>query len=470
MQLGFAVTQGPIPDLPDQLAGLQPVFTKALAKDRKLRFGSLVEFTDALAGVWKGKAFVEPLGSPDVIRTAPAAVPSPSDDLAALLQQTQESVARKHAQAKQLMSQEHQYAQAAEILVGIPEHLRDAAAFKEATTKRDRVAELDDAIRQAVKEVKLNGLYSQVSELLDLQPHREDLTRLLARLPKEPPKPSRPALLVAPFDAQQAKAAQEAWAKHLAMDVEVTNGLGMKFRVIPPGTFDMGSPGSEPERDGDETLHKVTITEPKLVGVYPVTQGEWTKVMGSNPSHFESVSGQDTSRFPVEQVSWDDCQEFLTKLNAEHGLDGWRYRLPIEAEWEFACRAGTVTPFWFGGELNGTQANCNGNHPYQTGQGPYVERPSVVGRYGANPFGLSDQHGQVWEWCADWYDKSYYESSPAEDPSGPSSGSSRVLRGGSWFRGANVCRSADRGCIEPSRRSNRLGFRVVCEARHIRYW
>jgi formylglycine-generating enzyme required for sulfatase activity len=120
------------------------------------------------------------------------------------------------------------------------------------------------------------------------------------------------------------------------------------------------------------------------MGIYPVTQGEWTKVMGSNPSNFKSVSGQDTSRFPVEQVSWEDSQEFLDRMNASHGMKGWRYRLPTEAEWEYACRAGTVTPYWLGGELNGRQANCDGNFPYQTVKGPYLGRPCAVGSYGAN--------------------------------------------------------------------------------------
>ena len=463
MQLGFAVTNGPIPELPDSLLHLQPALAQALAKDRKQRFSSPVKFIDALAGKWEGEAPAEPPlhQTTNVSRTALAAVPSSSDDLAALLQQTQESVARKHAQAKQLVQQEQQYAAAAEILSVIPEHLRDSDLFAEATTKRDRVQELDASIRQAVRDVRTDGLREQVDELLELQPHREDMTRLLAQLPKEPPKPSRPALLVAPFDVKQAAAAQEAWAKHLGIDVEVTNSLGMKFRVIPPGTFDMGSPTSEPRRLGNETPHKVTITQPKLFGVYPVTQGEWTKMTGSNPSDFKSVAGQDTSRFPVECVSWDDAQEFIEKLNKEHALGGWRYRLPTEAEWEYACRAGTVTPFWFGSELNGKQANCDGELPYESGEGPNLERPSVVGAYKANPFGLYDQHGNVWEWCDDWYGE--YDTSESQDPTGASSGSSRVLRGGSWFGYAFSCRSALRGHYVPSHRDHYIGFRVVCE-------
>ena len=343
-QLGFAVTQGPMPELPDSLQHLQPVLATSLAKDPKQRFENPVAFVDTLARSREGESPAEPLA-----RTA-----APSA------------------------------------------------------------------------------------------------------------KPVRPALLVAPYDGHQAKTSQEAWAKHLGVGVEITNSIGMKFRVIPPGTFDMGSPESEPEIYYDETLHKVTITQPKLLGVYPVTQAEWTKVMGSNPSNFTSVSGQDTTRFPVERVSWDDCLEFIERLNKSHAMKGWRYRLPTEAEWEYACRAGTKTPYWFGGELNGTQANCDGNYPYQTGNGPDLQRPSVVGSYGANPFGLYDQHGNVWEGCQDWYGA--YDASVHQDPRGPSSGSSRVLRGGSWRDGAFICRSADRRYSgAPSLRSDCIGFRLLCE-------
>ena len=477
MQLGFAVTQGPIPELPDPLRHLQLVLAQALAKDRKQRFETPVAFVDALARNSEGEAPAEPSQrqTGDLSRQALAAGSSSPDDLATLLQKTQESVARKYAQAKQLF-QNHRYGEVVEILVGIPEHLRDTALQTEAATKRDRVEEIDRVIRGAVKDVRLDGIRELVSELLELQPHREDMQRLLAQLPKELAKPARPQLLVAPFDAKQAKAAQEAWARHLGIGVEVTNSLGMKFRVIPPGTYQMGSPDEksegmllwkkilqpgEPNRSGGETLHEVTITQPKLFGVYPVTQTEWTKVMGSNPSHFKSVSGQDTSRFPVEQVSWDDCQEFLVRMNKAHAIKGWQYRLPTEAEWEYACRAGTVGPFWFGGELNGKQANCDGNHPYQTGKGPYLQRTSVVGSYGANPFGLHDQHGQVWEWCQDWYGA--YDASVNQDPTGPSSGSSRVLRGGSWGSHAVRCRSACRYNNVPSYRNGSIGFRLLCE-------
>jgi len=459
-QLGFAVTQSPIPELPNTLQHLHPVFGQSMAKERKQRFSSPVDFIKSLSSAREGEAPAEPLQG-----TASSTVITPEDDLSTLLQKTQESVARKHAQAKQLL-QEHRYADAVQVLDSIPQHLRDQQLAENARKNRDRAEELESAITTAVTEVRLDGLKDQIAELLELQPERDDMRRVLAQLPQEPPKPKRPALLVAPFDATQAKAAQSAWAKHLGIDVKINNSVGMRFRLIPPGTFEMGSPASEPKRISHETLHNVSITQPKLLGIYPVTQGEWKKLMGSNPSYFTSVQGEDTSRFPVEQVSWEDSQAFLTQLNAQHGLKGWRYRLPTEGEWEYACRAGTVSPFWFGGELNGKQGNCNGTCPYPdktTEKGPYLERPTVVGAYGANPFGICDQHGNVWEWCGDWYNKGYYEQSEGEDPQGPSSGSSRVLRGGSWSSNATYCRSARRNRSVPSNRNHFIGFRVLCE-------
>ena len=406
-----------------------------------------------------------------VIPSAPPE-PEPADSsLADQWRRMREQVEQTQAEARAIAEKRQDYAAAAQMLDGVPEHLRDARIFDEVIRRRDRVAALDSQIQKSVAELQTKGLREAIEELLKLQPKRKDMQQLLAELPAAPvsgtaiaagePSGTRPPLLVAPFSAKQAAAAQEAWARYLGIGVEVTNGLGMKFRVIPPGTFDMGSPNSEPKRSDDETFHKVTITQPKLLGVYPVTQGEWTKLMGSNPSGFKSVSGQDASRFPVEQVSWEDAQKFLTKLNSEHVLDGWRYRLPTEAEWEYACRAGTVTPFWFGSELNGKQANCDGNYPYQADKGPYLKRPSVVGSYSTNPFGVHDQHGQVWEWCEDWHGA--YDTSASQDPTGASSGSSRVLRGGSWYYHAYYCRSARRFNFGPSNRGFNIGFRVVCE-------
>jgi formylglycine-generating enzyme required for sulfatase activity len=323
---------------------------------------------------------------------------------------------------------------------------------------------LEAQILPAARRLQFSGLRALVEELLELQPGRGDMVDLLLELPAEPVAPPAPRLLVSPFSAAEALSSQQSLSSSLGREVELTNGIGMKFRLIPPGTFLMGSPGDEERRSSSEHQHEVTLTRSFYMGVYPVTQGEWTRVMGSNPSRFKSVSGQNTSRFPVESVSWKDAQKFLGKLSASHGMSGVRYRLPTEAEWEYACRGGTTSPFSFGNVLNGDKANCDGNSPYGTSStGPFLGRTSVVGSYEANGFGLYDMHGNVWEWCEDWWGGDYYSSSPSEDPAGPSSGSSRVLRGGSWRDGARSCRSAVRVRYVPAGRRDIYGFRLLCE-------
>lgn len=372
-------------------------------------------------------------------------------------------VREHHLRVKQIAEQSRDYAAAAALLDSIPQPLQIERLASEVYRRRDRVIELEGQIQQCEESRNWQEMMESAAALQKLQPKRIDVVQWISKAERERQEATNRRLLVAPFDADQAAAAQAAWAKFLGIEVEVTNNLGMKFRVIPPGIFQMGSPESEVSRCSDEQQHKVRINHPKLLGVYPVTQGEWTKLMGSNPSHFAAVKGEDTSRFPVENVNWDDCKEFLQRLNLQHPMPRWVYRLPTEAEWEYACRAGTVTPFWFGSQLNGEHGNCDGNHPYpdNTAKGPYLKRPCVVGNYGANPFGIYDQHGNVWEWCRDWYGA--YGTLDADDPSGPSSGSSRVLRGGAWINRARRCDSADRSYSDPSVRYYGIGFRVLCE-------
>jgi formylglycine-generating enzyme required for sulfatase activity len=192
--------------------------------------------------------------------------------------------------------------------------------------------------------------------------------------------------------------------------------------------------------------------------------------MGNQPSYFSrngggssSVSGQDTSRFPVESISWDDATEFCRRLSAREGKT---YRLPTEAEWEYACRAGTTTPFHFGSILNGEQANVDGNYPYGTSEkGPYLQRTTRVGSYRANAFGLYDMSGNVREWCQDYYYPSFYRQSPIDNPLNSSGEGYRVLRGGSWVDRARGSRSAYRGGFTPTDRGLNVGVRVVCELR-----
>jgi uncharacterized protein (TIGR02996 family) len=256
---------------------------------------------------------------------------------------------------------------------------------------------------------------------------------------------------------------------------QLTNSIGMLLAHIPAGKFQMGSPEDEKNREADEgPQHEVVITESFFLGVYPITQEQYQTVMGENSSHFTDRSGLEYMAslrriYPVEQVSWEEAVEFCRRLSvrAEETSARRTYRLPTEAEWEYACRAGAAcsTSFFFGDSLSSTQANFNGDYPYgDAGLGPNLQRPSVVGSYQPNAFGLYDMHGNVWEWCRDWYDENYYSQSPAQDPKGPEQGAFRVLRGGSWFNPGADCRSAVRGEGEPGNRNHYIGFRVVCVA------
>jgi uncharacterized protein (TIGR02996 family) len=243
-----------------------------------------------------------------------------------------------------------------------------------------------------------------------------------------------------------------------------TNSLGMRFALIPAGTFLMGSPDSEQDRREDEgPQHEVEITSYFSLGIHPVTQEHYEKAMGKNPSYF-TRSKDGGPNHPVEQVSWEEVVEFCRKLSNRPAekVAGRIYRLPTEAEWEYACRGGanSSSPFFFGDSLSSTQANFDGNHPYGgAAKGPHLQRTSPVGSYKPNAFGLFDMHGNVWEWCQDWYDENYSKQSPRQ---GPQNGSYPMLRGGSWDDGAHYCRSAGRDRAGPGHRCSNIGFRVVC--------
>jgi formylglycine-generating enzyme required for sulfatase activity len=231
-----------------------------------------------------------------------------------------------------------------------------------------------------------------------------------------------------------------------------TNSLGMKFAWIPPGTFQMGSPPGEEDRREEETQHPVKLTRGFYLGVNEVSQGQWRAVMGNNNS--SEFKGDER---PVEKVSWDECQEFCRKLSEK---DGKRYRLPTEAEWEYACRAGTTTPFHLGETISTDEANYDGNYTYGKGQkGRDWQQTTPVGNYSANAWGLHDMHGNVAEWCQDRYGE--YQGGEETDPQGPEVGDSRVVRGGSWNDGPKLCRAAFRLGFGPSSRNDDVGFRVV---------
>lgn len=245
----------------------------------------------------------------------------------------------------------------------------------------------------------------------------------------------------------------------------------MMFSRIPPGTAMLGRPvrphdlvfdqfGNEVVNN--EKVHSYT-TKGFWLGMYPVTQGEWTALMGSNPSYFkvdgdgaERVKGLDTGRFPVECVSWDGCQQFLEKMNAVDGIEkafgkAGRFALPHEDAWEYACRGGlgNQRDFYWGDELNGTQANINGDRPYGTSTpGPSLGRPTPVGKYATqfpHPWGLCDMHGNVWEWCDNLYEQTQ----------------SRVLRGGCWNSDGHTSRASYRSRNSPGFHDYSVGFRLI---------
>ena len=248
------------------------------------------------------------------------------------------------------------------------------------------------------------------------------------------------------------------WASDLGVDgyglwarLEV-GGAGQRMRWILPGRFLMGSPEDEPERFDNETQHSVELTQGFWLGETAVPQALWAAVMGENPSDFQ---GDD---LPVEQVSWNGCQGFLAKLGAR--LPGFHPALPSEAQWEYACRAGTRTPFSFGADLDTTKANYDGDFPYAGGpKGEDRGRTLPVRSFEPNPWGLYQMHGNVWVWCADWFGA--YPEGEATDPTGPAGGRRGVLRGGSWFNFGRLLRSAFRLGYEPDIRYRSIGLRLA---------
>ncbi len=319
-----------------------------------------------------------------------------------------------------------------------------------------------------------------------------------------------PDLLIAPFDSKQVGVAQEAWARHLKVDTGFTNTLGMKLVLIPPGEYLRGSAAADvalllqaqvpakPEQFADEQpQHRVRISKPFHMAKFEVTQEQFEKLLGRNSASYSVngarrtlISGLETSEFPMETVTWYDALEFCNTLSEREGktacyelsnvqrdgiqaienatvrrLHGNGYRLPTEAEWEFACRAGTTTTFHFGSTVNGTEANVNGSLPLNTTKGPQLQRPTRVGRYPSNNFGLHDMCGNVWEWCEDGYEQpayGAYSTKLAIDPTVDRNTEKATLRGGSWSDSGIITRSANRNANHPGTHNSGVGFRVIC--------
>jgi formylglycine-generating enzyme required for sulfatase activity len=232
-----------------------------------------------------------------------------------------------------------------------------------------------------------------------------------------------------------------------AAEKTYTNSIGMEFVLIPAGEFMMGSDkGKNPDVDDLETpQHRVRISKPFYLGKYEVTQAQWEAVMGNNPSEFKGRTN------PVEQVYWDDAEEFIRRLNKKEGHN--RYRLPTEAEWEYAARAGTTSEYSFG-----DNAELLKQYAWYLDNSEKKTHP--VGQKQPNPWGLYDMHGNVIELVQDWFGEDYYSKSPSSDPRGPSSGDFRMLRGCCWSSNAEHCRSADRSSIAPSE-LDAVGFRLA---------
>jgi formylglycine-generating enzyme required for sulfatase activity len=241
---------------------------------------------------------------------------------------------------------------------------------------------------------------------------------------------------------------------------EITNSIGMKLVLIPKGTFTMGSPANEELRALDEVEHEVTISKDLYLGVTEVTQSQYAKVMRVNPSTFKGEKDPDKSDYPVENVSWHDAVDFCKRLSElpEEKAAGRVYQLPTEAEWEYACRAGAKTTYFFGNDPKslGTHAWFEGNNN---------ERTRPVGKKKPNAWGLYDMHGNVWEWCADWYGE--YPKAAVTDPAGSNEGTLRVLRGGGWMDTQAIIRTARRGRITPDHVNTFVGFRVVLSSQEI---
>jgi WD40 repeat protein/serine/threonine protein kinase/formylglycine-generating enzyme required for sulfatase activity len=255
----------------------------------------------------------------------------------------------------------------------------------------------------------------------------------------------RPSLAVAPFDAATAKKHQTDWAAYLKAPAEITNSIGMKLALIPPGEFFMGSPPSEAGRGTDEVLHRVRLTNPFYISVFEVTQRQYEAVMSENPSGFK---GEDR---PVERLNWDQAKTFCEALSQREGA-GRCYRLATEAEWEFACRAGTTSPFAIGDTSTSRTSVTR----------TFLNETAIVGSGKPNPFGLWDMHANVWEWCEDWYGD--FSAAEQTDPTGPDSGSDRVVRGGWHGDGENQVGSAERAMFIPGLTIDDVGFRVVLDA------
>ncbi len=263
------------------------------------------------------------------------------------------------------------------------------------------------------------------------------------------------------FNKETAKEAQKAWAKHIDRKVQYKNSHGITMVLIPPGEFMMGADDSVSEVD-EKPIHKVHLSQAYFLSQTEVTREQWKGVMGTSPWNKTPLEYFNPKQ-PATNISWSDANEFCIKLTKIEHKSGnlpkdWEYSLPTEAQWEYACRAGTTTNFYFGDAKSELKqyAWCEDNTIKVN-----EHYPHLVGKKTPNQWGLYDMHGNAAEWCLDWYGEKYYESSPVNDPSGPIKGEAKVFRSGYWFTSRDDCRSAKRYSCEVSVRVHFLGFRIA---------
>jgi formylglycine-generating enzyme required for sulfatase activity/tRNA A-37 threonylcarbamoyl transferase component Bud32 len=354
-------------------------------------------------------------------------------------------------------------------LRGVSSAIARSAEEEEASRCREEAARLPEQEKQKLREQDEHKRRGEAARA-GAERRRKDSVRPSSLPPTEsradcvPRQERRPSVASAKArkasvsDPDVARRRQEDTAKKLGISAEASldlgGGVNMKLALIPAGKFMMGSPDGEKDRSGDEgPQREVTISKPFYLGVYEVTQEQYEQIICKNPSNFKGAKN------PVECVSWDDAVAFCESLTEKTGKT---VTLPTEAQWEYSCRAGTTTPFNTGQTISTDQANYNGNYTYGNGsKGEHREKTIAVGSFGPNAFGLYDMHGNVWEWCGDWYDS--YANAENIDPARPDSGTYRVLRGGGWRSDPQDCRSADRGWGSPGRRGTNLGFRVAVD-------
>ena len=432
--LMHAILNEPAEPLAGQPDSVNAVLLRGLAKTRDELFESCTAFLAALDQATRAAPLTK-LAE----KSKPPSI-GVQADLAEMLAQSHSRVEQAHDQARRAFDQ-HEYGQAVTLLEQVPDILRDAGLLRDARAKRDRQVELDRHIRDSVEGMKLKGLRPSVEEVLQLDPRREDMRRLLEQLARIAPA-AQSGLMIG-----GAKAGERA--------VFILVGIEYAFRWCPPGKFTMGSSKSEAGRSNNEDQVQVELTKGFWMQETVVTQAMWSAVMGSQPWQGQGCV-QEGENYPSTFVDWNGATEFCHRLAAATektgDLPSGQIVLPTEARWEYACRAGTATVYSFGNDPQklGSSAWFDGN----TSDERYAHE---VGQKQPNPWGLLDMHGNVWEWCSDGYNQNLADG---RDPVGPSR-SSRVLRGGSWNTNAINARCSNRNDNDPARCNGSIGFRVI---------